>query len=109
MLLLTYFGGAAFYLGHFGAAAAVGLLLVKLQILQALGQGQFLLDGHTEEGVQRLFLVLRCCQLPLHLIQLGDVLVASLQGENSDQVGGKDLEQAMQSLIYFKLQGAADT
>lgn len=86
----------------------MGLLLVKLQILQALGQSQLLLDGHAEEGVQRLFLILRCRQLPLHLVQLCDVLVASLQEENSDQVGGKDLEQAMQSLIYFKLQGAAD-
>lgn len=77
----TYFGRAAFYLGHFSAAAAVGLLVVKLQILQALGQGQFLLDGHTEEGVQRLLLILGCRQLPLHLIQLGDILITSAQRE----------------------------
>lgn len=75
----THFGGAALNLGHFGAAAAVGLLLVELQVLQPLGQGQFLLDGHAEERVERLLLVLCRRQLPLHLIQLGDVLIASSQ------------------------------
>lgn len=78
---VTYFGRAAFYPGHFSAAATVGLLLVKLQILQPLGQGQFLLDGHAEEGVQRLLLILCCRQLPLHLIQLGNVLIASSHRE----------------------------
>lgn len=58
---LTYFGWAAFNLGHFSAAATVGLFLVKLQILQPLSQRQFLLDGHAEEGVECLFLILRCC------------------------------------------------
>lgn len=57
----TYFGCAAFYLGHFSTTGAVSLLVVKLQILQALGQGQFLLDGHSEEGVQRLLFIL-CCR-----------------------------------------------
>lgn len=83
----TYFGRAAFYLGHFSAAATVGLLVVKLQILQALGQGQFLLDGHTEEGVQRLFLILRGRQLPLHLIQLGNILITSTEREIKGQQG----------------------
>lgn len=77
--LATHFGGAALDLGHFGAAAAVGLLLVELQVLQPLGQGQFLLDGHAEERVERLLLVLCRRQLPLHLIQLGDVLITSSQ------------------------------
>ena len=72
----TYFGRAALNPGHFGAAATVDLLVVKLQILQTLGQGQLLLDGHAEEGVQRLLLVLRGRQLPLHVIQLGHVLIA---------------------------------
>lgn len=57
----TYFGWAAFYLGHFSTTGTVSLLVVKLQILQALGQGQFLLDGHSEEGVQRLLFIL-CCR-----------------------------------------------
>lgn len=77
----TYFGRAALNLGHFGAAAAVDLLVVKLQVLQPLGQRQLLLDGHAQEGVQRLLLVLCCRQLPLHLVQLCDVLVTSTQRE----------------------------
>lgn len=58
---MTYFGWATFDFGHFSAAATVGLFLVKLQILQPLSKCQFLLDGHAEEGVQRLFLILCCC------------------------------------------------
>ena len=75
----TYFGRAASYLGHFSATATVGLLLVKLKVLQPLGQGQLLLDGHTEEGVQCFLLILCCRQLPLHLIQLGDILITSTE------------------------------
>ncbi len=66
--------------GGLGAAvgsAAAGLVGVELQILQALGERQLLLDGHTEEGVQRLLLILRSSQLPLHLIQLSHVLVTA--------------------------------
>lgn len=77
----TYFGWAAFDLGHFGSAAAVSLLVVKLQILQALRQGQLLLDGHAQEGIQRLLLVLRRCQLPLHLVQLRHVFVTPADGK----------------------------
>lgn len=58
---MTYFGWAAFDLGHFSAAATVGLFLVELQILQPLSKRQFLLDGHAEEGVECLLLILRCC------------------------------------------------
>ena len=58
-------------------AAAPGLLVVELQVLQALGQGQLLLDGHAEERVQGLLLVLGGGQLALHVVQLGDVLVAA--------------------------------
>lgn len=32
-----------------------------LQVLQALGQGQLLLDGHAEQGVQGLLLILSRC------------------------------------------------
>lgn len=72
---MTYFGGAGLHTGHPALAGAVGLLLIKGQILQALGEGQFLLDGHSQEGVERLLLVLGCSQLPLHLVQLGYILV----------------------------------
>jgi len=77
----TYFGRVASNPGHFRAAAPVSLLVVKLQILQPLGQGQFLLYGHTQEGVQSLFLVLCFPQLPLHLIQLNNVLITSTERE----------------------------
>lgn len=52
-----------------------GLLVVKLQILQSLSEGQFLLDGHSQEGVQSLLLILRCSQLPLHVVQLCYILI----------------------------------
>lgn len=52
-----------------------GLLVVKLQILQSLSEGQFLLDGHTQEGVQSLLLIFRCSQLPLHVVQLCYILI----------------------------------
>lgn len=48
-----------------------------LEVLQTLGQGQFLLDGHPQERVEGLLLVLGGGELPLHLIQLSDVLVTS--------------------------------
>lgn len=81
----TYFGRAAFDLGHFSASAAVGLLMVELQVLQALGQSQLLLDSHTEEGVQRLLLIFGRCQLPLHFIKLCDVLVTSNDEEKEGE------------------------
>ena len=46
-----------------------------LQVLQPLGEGQLLLDGHAQQRVEGLLLVLGRRQLPLHLVQLGDVLV----------------------------------
>lgn len=58
------------------SAVATRLLVVKLQILQALRQGQFLLDGHAQQRVQGLLFILCSSQLPLHVIQLGHVLVA---------------------------------
>lgn len=74
----TYFGRADFHLGHFSTTATVGQLVVKLQILQALGQGQFLLDSHAKEGVQCLLFILCCCQLPLHVIQLRNILITPM-------------------------------
>lgn len=58
-----------------GSAVATRLLVVELQILQALRQGQFLLDSHAQQRVQGLLLVLCSSQLPLHVVQLGHVLV----------------------------------
>jgi len=60
--------------------------LIESQILQALGERQFLLDGHPEEGVQGLLLVFGRNHLPLHLIQLGDILVTPEESE-VQQVG----------------------
>ena len=57
------------------SAAATRLLMVELQILQALRQGQFLLDSHAQQRVQGLLLILCSSQLPLHVVQLGHVLV----------------------------------
>lgn len=57
------------------STVATLLFMVKLQILQALCQGQFLLDGHAQQRVQGLLLILCSSQLPLHVIQLGHVLV----------------------------------
>ncbi len=53
---VTYVGVGGFPKrgGSLGAAvgsAAAGLVGVELQVLQALGECQLLLDGHTEEGV----------------------------------------------------------
>lgn len=57
------------------SAVATCLLVVKLQILQALRQGQFLLDGHTQQRVQGFLFILCRSQLPLHVVQLCHVLV----------------------------------
>lgn len=60
---------------HCRGAVAPHLLVVELQVLQALRQGQFLLDGHAQQRVQGLLLVLGRRQLPLHVVQLRHVLV----------------------------------
>lgn len=57
------------------SAVATCLLVVKLQIFQALRQGQFLLYGHAQQRVQGLLLILCRSQLSLHVVQLGHVLV----------------------------------
>lgn len=72
-------GGLGAGSGSAGGAAAAGLLVVELQVLQALRQCQLLLDGHPQQRVEGLLLVLGGGQLPLHLIQLGDVLVAAAE------------------------------
>lgn len=58
-----------------GSAAATRLLVVKLQILQPLRKGQFLLDSHAQQRVQGLLLIFCSSQLPLHVVYLGHVLV----------------------------------
>lgn len=57
------------------SAVATRLLVVELQILQALRQGQFLLDSHAQQRVQGLLLIFCSSQLPLHIVQLDHVLV----------------------------------
>lgn len=76
---------------HRCGTIATCLLVVKLQVLQALRQGQFLLDGHTQQRIQGLLLVLSSSQLPLHVIQLGHVLVTPERkrgGENKNNNRG---------------------
>lgn len=71
----TRLGGQLFGPGAAGAAVQAVGSRRRLQVLQALSEGQFLLDGHPQQRVERLLLVLRRGQLPLHLVQLGHVLV----------------------------------
>ena len=61
---------------------AAGLLVLELQVLQPLREGQLLLDGHAQQGVEGLLLVLGRRQLPLHGVQLRDVLVTAAGGQN---------------------------
>lgn len=65
--------------------------MIEGQILQALGEGQFLLDGHAQEGVQSLLLILGCSQLSLHLVQLGHILVTpeEIRKENQNEREGQ--------------------
>ena len=85
----TYFGRAALEPGQLAGclASAVSLLVVKLQVLQALRECQLLLDGHAQQRVQRLLLILRRRQLPLHLIQLGHVLITPEKNRKGGQRG----------------------
>ncbi len=69
-------GGLAAGLGP-ARVSSSGLLVVELEVFQTLSQGQFLLDSHAQQGVEGLLLILRCSQLPLHLIQLSDILVTT--------------------------------
>lgn len=72
---MTYAWSAGLdFRGGLGTAPP-GLLVVQLQQLQPLGQRQLLLDGHAQQGVERLLLILGGRQLPLHLVQLCDVFV----------------------------------
>lgn len=83
-------GGLGAGPGAARVASAAGLLVVELQVLQALREGQLLLDGHAQQRVEGLLLVLRCGQLPLHLFQLCDILIATAERE-----GGEGREREM--------------
>lgn len=72
---VTYTRGAGLGLGGGLGAAPPGLLMVQLEQLQPLCQCQLLLNGHAQQRVECLLLILSRCQLSLHLIQLCDVLV----------------------------------
>lgn len=63
--------------GGGGGASPALLFVVELEVLEALRERQFLLDGHAQQRVQRLLLVLSGRQLPLHVVQLDHVLVTS--------------------------------
>lgn len=74
-------GGLAAGLGAAGVATSAGLLVVELEIFQTLRESQLLLDGHSQQGVEGLLLILCCSQLSLHLFQLCDILVATAGGQ----------------------------
>lgn len=87
---VTYARGGGLGLRGGLAAAPAGLLVVQLQQLQPLGERQFLLDGHAQQRVQGLLLIFCGRQLPLHLIQLCDVLITSVE---TAQLKGSDKER----------------
>lgn len=70
-------GGLAASLGAPGVASSAGLLMVKLEVFQTLRESQLLLDGHSQQGVEGLLLILCRSQLSLHLLQLRDILIAT--------------------------------
>lgn len=78
-------GGLAAGLGTARVATPADLLVVELQVFQTLRQGQFLLDGHAQQGVEGLLLILCCSQLPLHLVQLRDVLVTATRRRDQEK------------------------
>lgn len=68
--------------GRGGCSTSPALLLVvELQVLEALRECEFLLDGHAQQRVQRLLLILSGRQLSLHVVQLSHVLITSTKGE----------------------------
>lgn len=70
-------GGLAACFSTACVASPTGLLVIKLQIFQALRQGELLLDSHSQQRVKGFLLVLCCGQLSLHLIQLGNILITT--------------------------------
>lgn len=78
-------------------ASSARLLVVELQVLQALCQGQLLLDGHPQQRVECLLLILCRSQLPLHVIQLGDILITAAR-EKKQRFKNKPPEGAISSL-----------
>lgn len=73
--------GLAAGLGAAGAASSAGLLMVELEVFQTLGESQLLLDGHSQQGVEGLLLILCRSQLSLHLFQLCDILITTAKRE----------------------------
>lgn len=80
--------------------ATVRLLVVKLQVLQALCEGQFLLNGHSQEGVQGLLFIFSGSQLPLHLIQLSYVLVTSGESGRENLKMTHEIDIKHQNMLY---------
>lgn len=82
-------GGLAACFSTACVASPTGLLMIKLQIFQALRQGELLLDSHSQQRVKGFLLVLCCGQLSLHLIQLGNILITTAgetQAEKKSQI-----------------------
>lgn len=82
-------GGLAACFSTACVASPTGLLVIKLQIFQALRQGELLLDSHSQQRVKGFLLVLCCGQLSLHLIQLGNILITTAgetQAEKKSQI-----------------------
>lgn len=70
-------GGLAAGLGAAGVASSARLLMIELEVFQTLRESQLLLDGHSQQGVEGLLLILCRSQLPLHLFQLCDILITT--------------------------------
>lgn len=83
-------GGLAACFSTACVASPTGLLVIKLQIFQALRQGELLLDSHSQQRVKGFLLVLCCGQLSLHLIQLGNILITTA-GETQAEKKKSDL------------------
>lgn len=80
-------GGLAARLGAAGVASSAYLLVVELEVFQPLRESQLLLDGHSQQRVEGLLLILCRSQLPLHLFQLSDVLVTTAGREGEKNTG----------------------
>lgn len=84
-------GGLAASFSTACVASPTGLLVIKLQIFQALRQGKLLLDSHSQQRVKSFLLVLCCGQLSLHLIQLGNILITTAGGTQAEKTVMSDL------------------
>lgn len=82
--------GLAARLGAARVASSADLLVVELEVFQPLCESQLLLDGHSQQRVESLLLILCRGQLSLHLFQLSDVLVTTAGREGGKKTPVKE-------------------